>query len=284
MKYYWWMGIVLLWMGCNPAQFIRAQEFCVVTKVFNEGTQLPAAEKSQLLVTSLTIFHAGKVYDYLDVIKEVTIFEPAHRRITLLSTDRLLATTVNLDEIRNLQKIARNETEKYIEELLLKPGPETDKAIEILKFHWDPKFEEQYDASQRRLQLTSHHFRYQVLATQTQEPEIVNAYLLYADWTAQLNSVLHPRSLPPGPRMMLNESLRARNLIPMEVKLWADLESDLYLCAKHQFDWELDDTDRRSIQSWDMLLKDKNVRYVPFADYQRAVNVVTQVPRPGSTR
>ena len=284
MKRYGWMGIVLLWMGWNPAQFARAQEFCVVTKVFNEGDQLPTADKSHLLVQSLTIFHAGKVYDYLDGIKEVTILEPAHNRVTLLSVNRLLATTVDFDEIRNLQNVARNETEKYIGELQRKPGPETDKAIEILKFHWNPKFDEQYDAMQRRLQLTSRYFRYQVLVAQTQEPEIVKAYLEYADRTAQLNSVLHPRSLPPGPRMMLNESLRARNLIPLEVKLWADLESDLHLRAKHQFNWELDDTDRRSIQSWDMLLKDRNVKYVAFADYQRAVNVVTQVPKPGSTR
>ncbi|MEX0724692.1 MAG: hypothetical protein WD065_00400 [Planctomycetaceae bacterium] len=274
------LAIVFLWMGWNPLEFALAQEFRVVTKVY----KINGADKSQPLARSLTIFHAGKVYDYLDGIEEVTIFEPTHHRITLLSIERELMTRVDLDEIRNLQNVARNETEKYIGELRLKPDANTEKTIAMLKFHWDPVFVEEYDEKQRRLRLTSEFIRYQVVATQRKEKEIVDAYLRYADWTAQLNSVSHP-TLPPNPRLRLNEALRKRNLIPMEVELWADLETDMHLKAEHTIYWELNNTDRTLLLRWETLLKDRGIRNVPLEHYLRVVNEIAEgPPRAGTAK
>ncbi|MDA0831664.1 MAG: hypothetical protein O2955_02185 [Planctomycetota bacterium] len=280
MKLFVWLTIVFLWMGWNPLTSARAQEFRVVTKVY----KITGADKSEPLARSLTIFHAGKVYDHLDGIKEVTIFDPAHRQITLLSIDRQLMARVHLDEIRNLQNVARNETEKYIAELRQKPDANTEKTIAMLKFHWDPVFVEEYDEKQRRLRLTSEFVRYQVVATQRKESEIVEAYLRYADWTAQLNSVSHP-TLPANPRLKLNEALLKRNLIPMEVELWADLEDNLHLKASHTIHWELDNTDRTSLLHWENMLQDRSLRKLPLEHYLQIVNgIAAGPPRTGSVK
>lgn len=273
MKLYGLLIITFLWMGWSPVNSATAQEFRVYTQIYN----VSGADQSQPLARTLTIFHAGKVYDKLYGVDEVTVFDPAAHRITLLSINRQIKTVVDLDQVRHLQNVARNETEEYIAELRESGDVNIDKTIAMLKFHWDPAFVEHYDEKQRRLQLTSDFIRYRVVAMPAQESEIVQAYLRYADWMAQLNAVSHP-TLPANPRLKLNEALRKRNLIPMEVELWADLDSDMHLKAEHTIHWELNNTDRSTLLHWENLLNDRSIRNRPLEEYLRIVNEIAEGP------
>ena len=41
--------------------------------------------------TALTLFHAGRVYDYMEELGEVVILEPVHNRFTVLGPNYLAA-------------------------------------------------------------------------------------------------------------------------------------------------------------------------------------------------
>jgi hypothetical protein len=77
--------------------------------------------------------------------------------------------------------------------------------------------------------------------------------------------------MPPAPRMALNDSLRRRGLIPVEVELQTDIEGRIHLRARHVIHWQLDGRERGLIHQWETLLKSRTLRRVTFHEYQRAV-------------
>ena len=251
-----------------------AQEFRVYTRVYNEAEAAKGSENGSshpIVTRSLSIFHAGKVYDYVEPVGEVIIFEPARRRFTILSTSREMVTTVEFDELKHLLKVARLETEKYLAQLDPKPADASQKAAQSLRFQLAPRFEEQYDVEKKRLRLLSPDLRYDVECAATQPPEIADEYLRYADWMARLNYVLHPRALFPEPRLALNRSLRRLGMIPVEVELQAVVAGGVHLRAQHQIHWELNAKDRSLINRWETMLKSKQSQHVPFREYQRTL-------------
>ena len=73
-----------------------AQEFRVYTKVWDSGVS------TQPVSFSLTLWHAGKVYDVIHSAGEVTILEPAQRRCWIVNSDKNLLTSVDFDELKHL--------------------------------------------------------------------------------------------------------------------------------------------------------------------------------------
>ncbi len=251
-----------------------AQEFRVYTQVYDEAD---TAKRSRdggpppIVTRSLSMFHAGKVYDYIEPVGEVTVFEPARRRFTILSTSREMTTTVEFDELKHLLKMARLETEKYLTQLDLQATKASQKAARSLRFQLAPRFQEQYDLDKKRLTLLSPYFRYDVGFAAARSNQIADEYLRYADWIARLNYVLHPRALFPEPRLALNRSLRRLGMIPVEVELHADVAGGVHLRAQHQIHWELNSKDRSLIHRWETMLRSKQSRRVTFHEYQRVV-------------
>jgi len=284
----------VLSMQITTAAF--AQEFGVVTSVYDEGAadwglriknkkkrnrgthgsgssefHDPKLARTRICSHSVTLFHAGKVYDYIDEIGEVTIFEPAHSRFTLLDTNRKMATTVEFDEIKHLLKIARRETEEHVVRLEKNGSPNSLKVAGPLRFQLNPRFNEHFDATKKQLTLSSRYLRYQARCAEVNSPEIVDVYLRYADWICKLNYVLHPHLLLPEPRLALNASLLRKRLIPVEVDLRAEFENPLHLRAEHRFHWELNRTDRSVITRFETMLKKKTTRRLTFQEYQRVL-------------
>lgn len=256
-----------------------AQEFGVYTKVSRvrpPGAGLPQAAGDAVVSRSISLFHAGKVYDHTG--DEVIIFEPAHDRFTLLNTSRHMATTVHLDEVKQLLKIARQETENHLVQLRQQQTPSAAEALEQIGFTLDPAFDETLDAAGTRLKVASRHLQYDVTCTRPKSPEVVDAYLRYADWAARLNYVLHPHVLFPETRLALNASLRRKKLLPVEVELRAQIGTPIHLRAQHQFHWELDGQHRALINGWEQLLKGQTTRHVTFQEYQRTL-LVSQTER-----
>jgi hypothetical protein len=94
-------------------------------------------------------------------------------------------------------------------------------------------------------------------------------YLEYADWTAKLNYLLHPRALFPAPRISLNRALKTRKLLPLKVELRDNSAGGFHLRAEHQYHWKLTGKDRDDILHWESLRTRGTLRRVKFAEYRR---------------
>jgi len=264
-----------------------AQEFGVYTRVFNlagsQSDDLSTRKTSpKVIVRSLTLLRAGKAYDTIHAAGEVTIFEPARRRFTILNGPRRLVTEVGFDEISASLVRAERETRNYVKQLKRKTDPNSLAAIGPLEAQLDPGFRSRYEMTSSRLTLAGRHFHYRVLCTakpntpgidQIAFQHALKRYLEYADWTARLNYLLHPRALYPASRLSLNTALRTHGLMPLEVELQAATSADFHLRAEHQFHWMLTGKDRDDIRHWESLLKTGMLQRVPFADYRRKLIV-----------
>lgn len=250
---------------------LAAQDFSVYTRVYR--APLPGAAigttAPETVSRSVTLFRAGKVYDQVG--DEVIIFEPAHNRFVLLNTRRQMAATVHQDELRQLLKIAREETENHVARLREQQTASAAEAVQQVSFTLEPGFDESFNEAARRLKLTSRHLQYHLTCDQPDSPEIVEAYLRYADWTAKLNYVLHPHVLFPEIRLALNASLRRKKLLPLDVELHSEIGTPVHLRAEHKFRWELDSHDRSLINAWEQLLKAPTVKHVPLQEYRRTL-------------
>lgn len=252
---------------CVTSMDVVAQEFSVYTQVFDldaKGAKQPAGP----IARSRTLFHAGKVYDVIHEAAEITILEPAHRRITILNSDRNTVSTVDFDELKHLLRSAEERLGQRILELDNEPNASRPK-IETLRFQLRPSFESEFDPSKHRLRLLSKSVTYEVDGQVSDRTEAVEAYLTYADWVCRVNYVLHPQPLFPSVRLELNEQLRRKKMLPTRVTLRAKLDRPLNLKAEHSVAWALDTLDRQSISKWESLLRDPNLQQVTLPEYQR---------------
>ncbi len=243
-----------------------AQEFRLYTTVTD--ISLSDKAKPRVLSKSLTLFHAGKVYDYLEALEETVIHEPAQNRFLVLNRRHDLATEITHDEIRRFLGLAGTQARELIAEWQ-REGAARQADIESLEFQLVPEFHVRADEKNRKMSLLSPRFRYDASVAAGPSPEIVQAYLKAADWTAQLNSVLHPHALLPEPRLRLNDELRERGVLPVEVELRIEGDRPLHLKAVHQWTWSLEKTDRTYIHNWETQLRSADFKLTPFRQFQQ---------------
>lgn len=249
----------------------RAQELRVYTTIRDLSGQPANASPDQapVVVRSLMLFHAGKVYDYIEPAREVTVFEPVHKRFTVLNARRQLSTELTQDEIRQFLGLAEEEATKRIESLSEEATPASRKALEILRFQFQPDFAVNGDEAKFHLTMTGDNCQYTVDGFQPPSADVLERYLHVADWMAQFNSVLHPQSLFPAPRMKLNQELRKREMLPLTVVLKANTSPPLHLQAQHKWAWTFEKKDRQMIDEWDRQLRDPALRVVQFRQFQQ---------------
>jgi hypothetical protein len=258
-----------------------AQQFRVYTEVsIPPQNPEPGKMQGEVVARSLTIFHAGRVFDWLKTAGEVTIFEPAHHRFVVFNGRKLIKTTIDFKEIDRMLAAARDETSNHAERLLNRNDRNATTIATSLQFQLNPTFKHSFEQSSLLLDLDSPKLEYHVNCGTTPIPEAVDAYMEYADWTAKLNHVMHPRSLYPAPRMKLNESLRKHKVLPVKVQLRVDFDQPMHLQADHRFAWQLEKIDRQSIQHWENKVGDPSFKNLTFRDYQKAIlNETAQAAR-----
>jgi hypothetical protein len=225
------------------------------------------------LSNSVTFFHSGRVYDYVESADEVIIFEPTARRFTILNTARELVTTADFDEIKHLMKSRRTESKRFLQEIRESERPNADKVVRSLQFQLDPMFDTKFDSADGVLTMTSATWKYRVQTHAWQDADQVKEYLTYADWISQLNYVLHPANMFPEPRMLLNNKLRELERMPTAVSLDLEVDESLVLRAEHKFIKDLTADDRRFIQAWDLAARSGSLRKLSLRSYQEAVLV-----------
>lgn len=243
-----------------------AQEMRIYTTIRDRS---PAAAAKQSDQRSLMLFHAGKVYDYIEPAQEVTVFEPAHRRFTVLNVRRQLRSELTQDEIRQFLSLAEEEAHRKLAEATVEGNPALRKSLDLLHFQLQPEFVTTFDSMKSQLTLNSPYLRYTVEGFAPPSLDIVEKYLHVADWMAQFNSVLHPQSMLPAPRMKLNQELRQRGLIPSHVDLQAGSDANIHLQAQHEWTWNLQKTDRQMIDEWEKQLQNPKLRTLTFHQFQQ---------------
>lgn len=265
------LGVTLLVLLIWISQ-LQAQQFRVWTTVIPMTDEpRPGAADPEPVARSLTLFEAGRVFDYLPPpVGEVTIFEPAHQRFVIFNGPGRTATSVTFDEIGRHLQSARDEVTSYARRLDERNGPSARRLTDPLRFQLAPQFTEQFDSKELVLQLASPGFTYRVNCAAGEEIRAVEAYLNYTDWAARLNHILHPGSLYPAPRLRLNDSLRTQRLLPVRVELRVNFDPPYHLQARHEFGWQLKSMDRDFIHTWESQLNARDLKWVSLRDYQAA--------------
>jgi hypothetical protein len=242
-----------------------AQEFRIRTTVYHHQPEVDPTIVSR----SVSIFHAEKVYDHVDGLGEVTIFDPARKRLVILNESRMIKALINFDEIKNVLNVAQHQTQEYIHDQIKTKGALGSNVASQLQFQFNPEFDIQFENSKNQLTLESQLITYRVQCVPPDQQDAAETYLRFADWMARLNYVLHPYTLHPASRVMLNEELRTRKLLPIGVELQTRMEDQLHLRAEHKIHWKLDHRDRGLIHRWETLRKNKDVKTITLQEYLR---------------
>lgn len=179
-----------------------------------------------------SLFDDGKVYDYLNGPGEVTIFEPAEKRFTLLHRSKGLACRVSLLEIERHLEQLRREALEAVRQAEEQPTESSLRLARLVRWGWQPTFQEIYDPQLRQLKLKSPYVVYSIRgvpmerfhgASREQAAEatdgVAAALRSYWDWYARLNARLNGGALPPAARLEVNDRLVAYRLVPEEVEL-----------------------------------------------------------------
>lgn len=263
---------------------VAGQECEIYTRVYQESPEPDATHgkhsSGSIVVRNLSIFQRGNVYDKAeDSSDQVTIYESAARRFVILNTARKVMTELTFDQLESLMKDVAAQSEKSLTTLRDKPDPKTAKMVSLIQFQLRPDFRNAFDPVQKRLTLNSEHFTYEVQCAKIQPPELITAYLKYADWSAQLNYLLNPQAFLPGPRMALNAALREQQLMPIEITLKTDVGRGMRLRAEHRIDQQLEPGQLNKIYEWKKLLDSKDVKRVPFREFQESIAEKAKRPR-----
>jgi hypothetical protein len=238
-----------------------AQDLRVYTTVRNLTDKRP---NPPVLAESLTLFHAGRVYDYMENVGEVVIFEPLESKFTILGPD-YVGTTVTFAEIQQFLSKSRSEAQRVLDES--QSDVASKRLASALRAQFSPKFKEQIRADS--IKLTGESLIYDITTAPAPKDTAWEQYLDYADWAARLNFVLHPKSLYPDPRLEVNNSLRKARRLPVIVDLGGRLDDrELRLRAEHRYGWELQSIDRQFIDQWNTRRDAKDVKWVAIHEYQ----------------
>ena len=204
---------------------------------FRIETHVYAAGEKEAVSESVTLFSSGVAYDFRDQDYRVTIFRPGALdkpgRFVLLDTKEKCRSEISADKvavaITNLRRWAAQQEDPF------------------LRFTGDPSFEEKFDAATGELRMTSEHLSYRLVTMPVANAESMAELSAFLDAFAQLHTLLEA-GLPPTPRLLVNESLKNREVVPIEVELFAGaIENEPSLRADHLVTWILSKQDRERI-------------------------------------
>lgn len=249
------------------AAYVAAQEFRVYSRI---EAAADASGRTEVVSRSLALWHAGKVYDYIYSAGEVTVLEPARRRIDIFNSEKRLTTSADFDELMHELRGAEERLAVRIQEFEKRPE-QSPELLDSYRFQLRPYFEPKFDSRTTRLVLRNPLLTYDVRGQSGVGQEVVTAYCNYADWMCRLNYVLHPQPVFPNARLALNEQLRKQRLMPLKVCLTARLSQPLSLQATHELTWTLNAEDRACIQRWETMRQDARYQTVPLNEYRRAL-------------
>lgn len=223
-----WLTALLLSACCLP--IAGAAEFRIETRVYATDEKEPASE-------SVTLFTGGAAYDFRDADHRVTIFRPGvgdkPGRFVLLDTRSEERTEIRGERVAVVMTKLRRWA-------ALQEDP-------FLRFTGDPAFESSFDEATGALSMTSDVLSYRITTMPVADVEAMRQLRAFLDAYAQLHTLLEA-SLPPAPRLLVNEQLARREVVPIEVELYSGpIDDEPDLRAEHLVTWILSKRDRARI-------------------------------------
>jgi hypothetical protein len=225
-----------LLFGLATNQAARGEDFRIETRVY-EGT------KAEPLNSTTTLFLAGIVYDFPATPLgpwEITVFDPARGRFTLLDTKRKMRTDLQMTSIEEVVEAQRERASRG-------DSP-------FLKFLAHPEFEETYDEQTGELELESAFMTYTLTTETADSAEAMRQYSDFADGFTKLSPVLEAAAPPPFARLVVNQALRERGRIPDRVAMSArpdgtvGSKQEFLLRSEHDIKWKLQAADIARIE------------------------------------
>lgn len=168
--------------------------FRVDTDIYEEGKKEPIKQ-------TLTLFSQGVYYDFaIESSQDITIIDPKHGKIVLLSPQRQLKTTFKTDKLLAQVNLARHEmaVNEELARLLA--------AEKLVRF----------DANRGSLRVGDEALSYEATMQSAKDASMVTQYREFADWSARLNCVLPPK-YPPFLRLELNKQIAERTMLPSRI-------------------------------------------------------------------
>lgn len=212
------LAVLLCWLAAVGG----ADDFRIETKVYSGKGKLPVSQNT-------TLFRAGYVYDYLAKPEQVAVFDPAHGRFILLDPARRLKAEIKTEEVRKLVD--------GLHDLAAKS------SNPAMQFAADPKFEVEF-SEDGALTLSSKHITYELQTEPAPTPRASQQYHDFSDWYARFNTMASPGSPPPFARLVVNEELAKRGLVPVAVKMTF---RSVTARTEHLVTWRLLDSDHQRI-------------------------------------
>ena len=241
-------AVLILGLAVSAAD---GDDFRIESKVFAGKSEKPVSQ-------SITLFRAGRVYDYLEEPVSIAVFDKPHERFILLDPARSIKTEITTAEL--LAFTAR-----------LQAWAETQKKG-LLAFAAKPVFETKFDDKTGLLTLDSEHLKYELDTVKANTDRAAQQYREFSDWYIRLNAMTHPGSTPPFPRMVVNDELSKRIRVAEKVKLTIAGQSQLVgreaaLRSEHQILWRLLQKDLKQIaETGHQLASFKTVGYAEFRE------------------
>jgi hypothetical protein len=242
------LGMVLF--TAIGAVAVEAADFRVQTQIFSEDLDLPMSENT-------TLFFGGDVYDSVAGGREITLFKTSENTVFMLDLRRRKKTRITTDKLL-----------QYTAWLKEKSAGSKDP---LLNFCAAPKFEVRSENQGKSWHFEHPVIRYQVIADLADDREIAEQYRRFCDWYARLNALLRPQSLPPFPRLLVNERLAREELIPKSIELRISPQRrtgdrEIKIRSIHTIKQELSAADKVHLQLIDEYLD--TFEEVPLAQYR----------------
>ena len=210
-----WAVIVVatVWLGRNglaeaPAQLQdRPCELRVESDLFSAGGDEPIAR-------SLTLFHQGVAWDFLEIVDadtktaaigEIVLHDPARERVVVIDPVRHVKTQVDMIRLERLSvslaKWARSNDDR------------------LVRWAGGPDFTAGFTEEDERIALVGPRVRDAVAYAEAPCPEAAGNYRRFADTAILLKALMQPGGIPPFPRLAVNRRLEDAGAIPSEVTL-----------------------------------------------------------------
>jgi hypothetical protein len=202
-----------VWLGRNglaeaPAQLQdRPCELRVESDLFSAGGDEPIAR-------SLTLFHQGVAWDFLEIVDadtktaaigEIVLHDPARERVVVIDPVRHVKTQVDMIRLERLSvslaKWARSNDDR------------------LVRWAGGPDFTAGFTEEDERIELVGPRVRYAVAYEEAPCPEAAGNYRRFADTAILLKALMQPGGIPPFPRLAVNRRLEDAGAIPSEVTL-----------------------------------------------------------------
>lgn len=245
-----------------------AQDFRMETDVFVGKQKEPVAQY-------LTLFYGDVAYDFLlksgsdalaaNAVGEATMFDIPGGRIVLMDPARKVKTEIKMEKLLEFMYVLRER------------GTRSDSKLPAELFL--PELKTTHNEDENILTLASERVTYRATIQKAKTPTAAEQYRKFADWSARLNGLRPGNNVPPFARLVLNQELSTRELIPEKIERTIVFPRGLTgkkseARSQHLVTWTLSGTDRKRIDNAGKYLAD--FRPVSLPEYLQIERVASR--------